>query len=609
MDVDKRQYFAGRDGSNNYLDRVRAGFAVVVSSLALLPFPAGAKYAEPTDTNADPYLSSFHPLHFPLNHHHLPALVLSSPPSSSDTMGRRKIEIQPITHERNRSVTFLKRKNGLFKKAYELGVLCSVDVAVIIFEERPGHHVKLYQYCSSDVHNIVQRHIRFDGEKDTRTPVDFSSNKVEEAVDDDDDDDADDGARPKPNGRAKPKTESITTSISRAPVQPDMSSINLDMDYHNARGSPHSAASHGSSTGLPVSGERHSAVASNAGRGIAVNNKRPRLAPIEHSPEHLHGTHSTPAGMGQSSAGGSYPYRLDVDLGYPPSGHVGGSSISSSLPHPHANPHPSIAGLYPQHANNVMNSHHHPQQNNSSFMPPSQQTPFDFSRPPVPPTLRSVTFPHHSPTQYTHNSQQQPGMFSPSHTRGTAPGGGGTPVSANNMFVELLGSAPPDHSGQHSQSQNFTAFDWPVHGQGGGQQQSRHEPAPTSQSSNEAISVNNWLDFLSGSSQAASHQSQQQHANSSSPPPGLPPQQQQHHTRPASNSVSSTRSYAVPPPISPSEGGGSSPNVMRRKRSRAREDDGVSEFEDADGSAGSQGVGGTGGGRHGSEQGSADELS
>ncbi|KAH7326939.1 hypothetical protein B0J17DRAFT_581058 [Rhizoctonia solani] len=48
-------------------------------------------------------------------------------------MGRRKIEILPIQHDRNRSVTFLKRKNGLFKKAYELGVLCSVDVAVIIF--------------------------------------------------------------------------------------------------------------------------------------------------------------------------------------------------------------------------------------------------------------------------------------------------------------------------------------------------------------------------------------------------------------------------------------------------------------------------------------------
>ncbi|KAF9511927.1 hypothetical protein BS47DRAFT_1120279 [Hydnum rufescens UP504] len=60
-------------------------------------------------------------------------------------MGRRKIEIQPILHDRNRSVTFLKRKNGLFKKAYELGVLCSVDVVVIVF----GHNQKLYEYSSA----------------------------------------------------------------------------------------------------------------------------------------------------------------------------------------------------------------------------------------------------------------------------------------------------------------------------------------------------------------------------------------------------------------------------------------------------------------------------
>ncbi|TFK62458.1 hypothetical protein BDN72DRAFT_733420, partial [Pluteus cervinus] len=69
------------------------------------------------------------------------------------------------------------RKNGLCKKAYELGVLCSVEVAVIIFEESPGCHLKLYQYCSSDMTEAVCRHFEFyDGEKDTRGPQDFSGN-------------------------------------------------------------------------------------------------------------------------------------------------------------------------------------------------------------------------------------------------------------------------------------------------------------------------------------------------------------------------------------------------------------------------------------------------
>lgn len=48
-------------------------------------------------------------------------------------MGRRKISIAPIADDRNRSVTFQKRKSGLFKKAYELGILCSADVAVVVF--------------------------------------------------------------------------------------------------------------------------------------------------------------------------------------------------------------------------------------------------------------------------------------------------------------------------------------------------------------------------------------------------------------------------------------------------------------------------------------------
>ncbi|KIO34156.1 hypothetical protein M407DRAFT_240766 [Tulasnella calospora MUT 4182] len=88
-------------------------------------------------------------------------------------MGRRKIEIQPITHDRNRSVTFLKRKNGLFKKAYELGVLCSVDVCVIVF----AHNGKLHEYCSGDSTAIIEKRLKYSGDRDLRRPSDFKGAK------------------------------------------------------------------------------------------------------------------------------------------------------------------------------------------------------------------------------------------------------------------------------------------------------------------------------------------------------------------------------------------------------------------------------------------------
>ena len=58
--------------------------------------------------------------------------------------------------------TFLKRKGGLFKKAHELSVLCSVDVAVIIF----GHNKKLYEYSSGDIQETIGRYqyVSTDGE-------------------------------------------------------------------------------------------------------------------------------------------------------------------------------------------------------------------------------------------------------------------------------------------------------------------------------------------------------------------------------------------------------------------------------------------------------------
>ena len=53
-----------------------------------------------------------------------------------------------------RSSTFLKRKGGLFKKAHELSVLCSVDVAVFIF----GNNKKLYEYSSGDMRELITKY-------------------------------------------------------------------------------------------------------------------------------------------------------------------------------------------------------------------------------------------------------------------------------------------------------------------------------------------------------------------------------------------------------------------------------------------------------------------
>lgn len=66
-------------------------------------------------------------------------------------MGRRKIEIEPIRDDRNRLVTFIKRKQGLFKKAHELAVLCEVDVAVIIL----GSNDTFYEFSSVDTNQLL----------------------------------------------------------------------------------------------------------------------------------------------------------------------------------------------------------------------------------------------------------------------------------------------------------------------------------------------------------------------------------------------------------------------------------------------------------------------
>ncbi|KAG0542209.1 hypothetical protein BDA96_02G083700, partial [Sorghum bicolor] len=48
-------------------------------------------------------------------------------------MARRKIEIKPIENENTRQVCFSKRRQGLFKKASEISILCGAMVGSVVF--------------------------------------------------------------------------------------------------------------------------------------------------------------------------------------------------------------------------------------------------------------------------------------------------------------------------------------------------------------------------------------------------------------------------------------------------------------------------------------------
>nr|AXR70637.1 MADS-box 15 [Momordica dioica] len=48
-------------------------------------------------------------------------------------MGRVKLQIKRIENTTNRQVTYSKRRNGLIKKAYELSILCDIDIALLMF--------------------------------------------------------------------------------------------------------------------------------------------------------------------------------------------------------------------------------------------------------------------------------------------------------------------------------------------------------------------------------------------------------------------------------------------------------------------------------------------
>ncbi|OWZ16932.1 MADS-box transcription factor [Phytophthora megakarya] len=84
-------------------------------------------------------------------------------------MGRKKIQIKRIEDDRNRQVTFAKRKNGIFKKAMELSKLCDCEIALIVFDSNE----KLYQYSSTSVDQILLKYTEYGEPYETKDNNDY----------------------------------------------------------------------------------------------------------------------------------------------------------------------------------------------------------------------------------------------------------------------------------------------------------------------------------------------------------------------------------------------------------------------------------------------------
>ncbi|XP_026438267.1 agamous-like MADS-box protein AGL61 [Papaver somniferum] len=81
------------------------------------------------------------------------AMAVKNKKERKPSQGRKKIPIKMIEIKSNRQVTFSKRRNGLFKKASELCVLCGAEVAVIVFSPAG----KAYSFGNPQVDSTIKR--------------------------------------------------------------------------------------------------------------------------------------------------------------------------------------------------------------------------------------------------------------------------------------------------------------------------------------------------------------------------------------------------------------------------------------------------------------------
>uniref|UniRef100_A0AAZ3SFB2 MADS-box domain-containing protein n=1 Tax=Oncorhynchus tshawytscha TaxID=74940 RepID=A0AAZ3SFB2_ONCTS len=201
-------------------------------------------------------------------------------------MGRKKIQITRIMDERNRQVTFTKRKFGLMKKAYELSVLCDCEIALIIFNSTN----KLFQYASTDMDKVLLKYTEYNEPHESRTNSDIVETLRKKGLNgcDSPDPDADDsvGHSPESEDKYRKINEDIDLMISRqrlcgvAPSNYEMP-VSIPVSNQNSLIYSHPGGSLGNHNLLPLAHhmQRNSIMQAKSPppMNLGMNNRKPDL--------------------------------------------------------------------------------------------------------------------------------------------------------------------------------------------------------------------------------------------------------------------------------------------------------------------------------------------
>ncbi|CAG9581172.1 unnamed protein product [Danaus chrysippus] len=271
---------------------------------------------------------------------HLSPPAPITPSKIAATMGRKKIQISRITDERNRQVTFNKRKFGVMKKAYELSVLCDCEIALIIFSSNN----KLYQYASTDMDKVLLKYTEYNEPHESLT----NRNIIEALTKKEHKNGvmSPDSPEAEPEYNLTPRTEAKYSKIDEE--------FQMMMQRNQLNGSRVGVGVPGTNYNLPVS--------------VPVGSYDQSL--LQASPQ-MHTSISPRPSSSETDSVYPSGAMLEMSNGYPGSGSpLGGGCTPSPSPGPAPSPH-----RHPHKPHHAPPPHHSPRHNNLRVVIPSSMPP------------------------------------------------------------------------------------------------------------------------------------------------------------------------------------------------------------------------------------------